>query len=71
MLLDVCQVLLERVNDGLTSLLVRWYLDTMGGTGSNVNHSLECGVLQSLNGLFQRHKCELGIQTLSNSEMRT
>ena len=71
MLLDIYQVLLERVDDGLTSLLVRWYLDTMGGTGSDVNHSLECRVLQSLNGLFCRHKCELGIQTLSNSEMLT
>ena len=53
MLPEIYQVLLEGIDDGLMSLLVRWYLDSMGGAGSNVNHILECRVLQSLNGLPQ------------------
>ena len=63
MLAKIYQVLLERIDDGLTSLLVRWYLDSMGGMGSDVDHILECWVLQSLYGLPQRGKCALAIQT--------
>ena len=66
MLLEIYPIFFERINDGLTSLLVRWYLDSMGGAGSNFNHILARRVLQSLNGLPQRGKCELVVRTLSN-----